>query len=146
DQPHRAFLAMADHEDHGVVEALIDHIRHGHQELSFERKHVLSPLPRLEFTTLTSRLPSRPVGGARKGAPRPLHAALIRFAFPRRQASAKRKVMRVLTCLGLLLLTSAPAFASATPWQEVTPNVKLRLISSDTRAADGTTLVGLEVD
>jgi len=54
--------------------------------------------------------------------------------------------MRVLTCLGLLLLTSAPAFASATPWQEVTPNVKLRLISSDTRAADGTTLVGVEVD
>lgn len=54
--------------------------------------------------------------------------------------------MRVLACLGLLLLTSAPAFAGATPWQEVTPNVRLRLISSDTRAADGTTLVGLEID
>jgi DsbC/DsbD-like thiol-disulfide interchange protein len=54
--------------------------------------------------------------------------------------------MRLLVCLNLLLLTSVPAFAGATPWQEVTPGVELRLISSDVKAADGTTLIGLELD
>jgi DsbC/DsbD-like thiol-disulfide interchange protein len=54
--------------------------------------------------------------------------------------------MRILASIGLLFVASTPAVAGATPWQEVTPNVKLRLISSDSRTADGTTLVGLEVD
>ena len=45
-----------------------------------------------------------------------------------------------------LVLAAAPAFAAETPWQEVAPGVKLRLISSGTVAADGTTLLGLEIN
>jgi DsbC/DsbD-like thiol-disulfide interchange protein len=54
--------------------------------------------------------------------------------------------MRTLLALGLLVVAASPALAGATPWQVVTPGVQLRLISSDTKAADGTTLVGLELD
>jgi DsbC/DsbD-like thiol-disulfide interchange protein len=53
--------------------------------------------------------------------------------------------MRTLLLLGLVCLAS-PAFAGETPWQNVAPGVQLRLISSDSKAADGTTLVGLELD
>jgi DsbC/DsbD-like thiol-disulfide interchange protein len=76
----------------------------------------------------------------------PLQAALIRFAFSQVTAWDKREAMRLLACLNLVLLTSVPAFAGATAWQEVTPGVELRLISSDVKAADGTTLIGLELD
>lgn len=54
--------------------------------------------------------------------------------------------MRILVPLTLLLLASTPALAGETPWQEVTSGVRLRVISSDTKAADGSTLVGLELD
>jgi DsbC/DsbD-like thiol-disulfide interchange protein len=36
--------------------------------------------------------------------------------------------------------------AAATPWQDVAPGARLRLITSDVLKADGTTLVGLELD
>jgi DsbC/DsbD-like thiol-disulfide interchange protein len=54
--------------------------------------------------------------------------------------------MRLFVSLTLLLFAAAPAVAAETPWQEVTPSVRLRVISSDTKAADGSTLVGLELD
>jgi DsbC/DsbD-like thiol-disulfide interchange protein len=45
-----------------------------------------------------------------------------------------------------LLLGCGAAEAGATAWQQVVPGVELRLISSDTRAADGTTMAALEID
>lgn len=48
--------------------------------------------------------------------------------------------------IALLFMVSSPAFAAATPWQQIAPGAKLRLISSDIRAADGTTQIGLELD
>ena len=42
-------------------------------------------------------------------------------------------------------LVAAPALAGATPWQDIAPGVKARLISSDT-IADGMSLAGLELD
>lgn len=53
--------------------------------------------------------------------------------------------MRILAIL-LFAAIAAPALAAETPWQEVAPGVKLRLISGDVLMSDGTTLVGLEVD
>ena len=46
----------------------------------------------------------------------------------------------------MLLFTPLPAFAGETPWQEIAPGVTARMISSDARSADGTTLVGLEIN
>jgi DsbC/DsbD-like thiol-disulfide interchange protein len=54
--------------------------------------------------------------------------------------------MRTLLALGFLAISPATALAAATPWQDVAPNVRLRLISSDMRTPDGATLVGLEID
>lgn len=45
-----------------------------------------------------------------------------------------------------LALSAAPALAGETAWQEVAPGVKLRLISTGQIKANGTTLVGLEID
>ena len=53
--------------------------------------------------------------------------------------------MRKLALLALALLT-LPAVAAETAWQEVAPDVRLRLIASESRDAAGRTLVGLEVD
>jgi len=53
--------------------------------------------------------------------------------------------MRTLLLLVLALLT-LPAAAGETPWQEIAPGVRLRLISSDVLKPDGTTLVALELD
>ena len=53
--------------------------------------------------------------------------------------------MRLLLAAALLL-TPLPAYAAATPWQDVAPGTRLRLISSDVRQPDGTTLVGIELD
>ncbi|WP_052726205.1 protein-disulfide reductase DsbD domain-containing protein [Devosia epidermidihirudinis] len=39
-----------------------------------------------------------------------------------------------------------PAFAGETPWQEVAPGVNLRLVSTGQINADGTALIGLELD
>jgi DsbC/DsbD-like thiol-disulfide interchange protein len=54
--------------------------------------------------------------------------------------------MRALLILSLVGLAVLPAYAAETPWQEVTPGVKLRLISADVLKPDGTTQVGLELD
>ena len=53
--------------------------------------------------------------------------------------------MRIVPVL-LLVLIPGIAHAAATPWQDVAPGARLRLISSDVRQPDGTTLVGLELD
>ena len=45
-----------------------------------------------------------------------------------------------------LVVLSLPAAAAETAWQEVAPDVRLRLIASESRDAMGRTLVGLEVD
>lgn len=54
--------------------------------------------------------------------------------------------MRPKFLAALLVLLATPAFAGETSWQEVAPGVKLRLISTGQIKADGTTLVGLEID
>ena len=53
--------------------------------------------------------------------------------------------MRILLAIAFLL-APLPAFAAATPWQDVAPGARLRLISSDVRQPDGTTTVGIELD
>ncbi|MEO6015189.1 MAG: protein-disulfide reductase DsbD domain-containing protein [Devosia sp.] len=53
--------------------------------------------------------------------------------------------MLKLIAIACLTLAASPAFAGATPWQDLAPGVKARLISSD--HLDGTTtLAGLEID
>ena len=51
----------------------------------------------------------------------------------------------VVTALSLALI-AAPVQAGETAWQEVAPGVKLRLISTGQIKANGTTLVGIEID
>lgn len=53
--------------------------------------------------------------------------------------------MRLLAALGLALCLASPASAGETPWQELAPGVRARLISSDVLAG-GRTTVGLELD
>jgi DsbC/DsbD-like thiol-disulfide interchange protein len=53
--------------------------------------------------------------------------------------------MRTLAPIVLVLLT-APALGGETAWQEIAPDVRLRLVSSDVLKADGTTMVALELD
>ena len=53
-------------------------------------------------------------------------------------------MLRAALCL-IVTLAAGPALAGATAWQEISPGVKARLISSDT-IVDGNTLVGLELD
>jgi DsbC/DsbD-like thiol-disulfide interchange protein len=74
------------------------------------------------------------------------HAALNRSDFIFVPPTAIAAPMRPLLALLLLLLAAAPAAAASTPWQQVAQGVRLRLISSDSRTADGKTLVGLELD
>jgi DsbC/DsbD-like thiol-disulfide interchange protein len=47
--------------------------------------------------------------------------------------------------IACLTLAASPAFAGATPWQDLAPGVKARLMSSD-RLDGTTTLAGLEID
>jgi DsbC/DsbD-like thiol-disulfide interchange protein len=54
--------------------------------------------------------------------------------------------MRIVVLLFLLVVAASPALSAETPWQDVTAGVRLRIISSDTKASDGTTLIGLELD
>ncbi|MGN6102812.1 MAG: protein-disulfide reductase DsbD domain-containing protein [Devosia sp.] len=69
------------------------------------------------------------------------------MCFPLSGALGYREGMRtVIPSLAVALLFASPAFAAATPWQEVAPSTRLRLISSDVLDADGTTLVGLDLD
>lgn len=52
----------------------------------------------------------------------------------------------VVAALTLMLSTAAAAYAGETAWQEVSPGVSVRLVSTGQIRADGTTLVGLEID
>jgi DsbC/DsbD-like thiol-disulfide interchange protein len=52
--------------------------------------------------------------------------------------------MRFLPLLAILL--AAPAAAGETAWQELAPGVRARLVTSDVLKADGTTLIGIELD
>lgn len=54
--------------------------------------------------------------------------------------------MRSILVATSLVLLAASAHAGETAWQEVAPGVKLRLISTGQIKANGTTLVGLEID
>lgn len=54
--------------------------------------------------------------------------------------------MRLVILAGAIAALVSPAFAGETPWQEVAPGVKMRLISTGHVKADGTTLIGLEID
>lgn len=54
--------------------------------------------------------------------------------------------MRFLFSICLVAVLVSPAQAGETAWQEVAPGVKLRMISTGQIKADGTTLVGLEID
>ena len=53
--------------------------------------------------------------------------------------------MRIPLALAFLAF-AAPSLAAETPWQEVAPGVRLRLIADNVLSPDGTTLLGLEVD
>lgn len=46
----------------------------------------------------------------------------------------------------LIAALSLPATAAETPWQDVAPDARVRLISSDVLKSDGTTTVALEID
>lgn len=54
--------------------------------------------------------------------------------------------MRPLYAIVLAMVCATPALAGAGAWQQVMPDVRLRLISSDRPAADGSVLVGLQVE
>lgn len=54
--------------------------------------------------------------------------------------------MRSFLLIASLALLAAPASAGETPWQEVAPGVKLRLVSTGQIKTNGTTLIGLEID
>ncbi|WP_421760723.1 protein-disulfide reductase DsbD domain-containing protein [Devosia sp.] len=64
---------------------------------------------------------------------------------PIRSPLRYRGGMRTALALALVALSS-PILAAETPWQNVSPGVRLRLIADNVRAPDGTTLIGLEVD
>lgn len=46
----------------------------------------------------------------------------------------------------LIPMLFTPAVAAETPWQDVAPGARVRLISSDVLKPDGTTMVALEID
>lgn len=54
--------------------------------------------------------------------------------------------MRLAILAGAIAALVSTASAGETPWQEVAPGVKLRLISTGHVKPDGTTLIGLEID
>lgn len=55
--------------------------------------------------------------------------------------------MRLPVLLALALAcSSSTVLAGATDWQELAPNTRLRLIASESRSADGKTLVALELE
>lgn len=53
--------------------------------------------------------------------------------------------MRIPAAL-LILASSLPATAAETPWQDVAPGARVRLISADVLKPNGTTMVALEID
>ena len=53
---------------------------------------------------------------------------------------------RAFLAVVVALLAVQPAAAAETPWQEVAPNARTRLVTSDALGPDRTTLVGVELD
>lgn len=53
---------------------------------------------------------------------------------------------RLALALASALAPCLPALAAETPWQDVAPEVRVRLISSDVLKPDGTTLVALQIE
>lgn len=53
--------------------------------------------------------------------------------------------MRILAPSLLLIACVVPALAGETPWQDMGEQSRIRLVSADTRDADGTTWVGLDI-
>lgn len=74
------------------------------------------------------------------------HEPLIGRGFFFNGAWAIGVVMRLYLAAGLVLLLSVTASAAETAWVDLAPGVRARLIASEVRHADGTTLVGLEVE
>jgi DsbC/DsbD-like thiol-disulfide interchange protein len=56
------------------------------------------------------------------------------------------EAMRFAASVLLVLLGTAPALAGATAWQELGPDARVRLITSDRLNEDGTTLAAIELD
>jgi len=54
--------------------------------------------------------------------------------------------MRILIAFLLLLSVPAPLWASQTLWQDVAPDVKMRLVASNSVTPEGTTWIGLEIE
>ena len=54
--------------------------------------------------------------------------------------------MRLPLLISAIAMLASPAWSGETPWQEIAPGVKLRLISTGQVKPDGTTLLGLEID
>ena len=54
--------------------------------------------------------------------------------------------MQCAPLIAALFVLVSPAWAGETPWQEVAPGVKLRLISTGEVRADGSAMLGLEID
>jgi DsbC/DsbD-like thiol-disulfide interchange protein len=54
--------------------------------------------------------------------------------------------MRTLLALATLALITGSALGGETPWQEIAPNVQMRLISTGKIKPDGTTLIALEIN
>jgi DsbC/DsbD-like thiol-disulfide interchange protein len=73
------------------------------------------------------------------------HEPLIAGDFCRRGFSCRGGGMFRAPLVLIVTLAAGPALAGATAWQEISPGVKARLISSDT-IVGGMTLAGLELD
>lgn len=54
--------------------------------------------------------------------------------------------MRALSALATLALITGSALGGETPWQEIAPDVEMRLISTGKIKPDGTTLIALEIN
>jgi DsbC/DsbD-like thiol-disulfide interchange protein len=65
-------------------------------------------------------------------------SARVNFSYP--------VPMRLLAAFGLFLLTTAAAAAGASPWVDLGPGTRVRLVTSDRLAADGTTMAAIELE
>lgn len=77
----------------------------------------------------------------------PLHEAMMgRQLFLHGFVRYWHAMRNLIACSLLCALAAAPVAAGETPWQEVAPGVTMRLVSSGVVKADGTSLIGLELD
>ena len=54
--------------------------------------------------------------------------------------------MRIFPVLLALVLSVPPAFAGASDWVEIAPDTRVRLISTDVRAPDGSTVIAVDLE